>query len=108
LLLLALFAGAGMGFGRAAATVVATDLTAPERRGSAMGMYSLASAVALALGPYLGGVLVPRLSFTSIFLVATAIEVGAFLLAWTLPETRPPTHRPAAGPGPPAASSPPP
>jgi len=105
LLLLRLFHGTGMGFGPTAATVVATDLTAPERRGRAMGVYSLASAVALALGPYLGGVLVPRLSFTSIFLVATAIEVGAFLLAWTLPETRPPTHRPAAGADTAASSS---
>src|SRR5262249_15420047 len=79
-----------------AATVVATDLTAPERRGSAMGVYSLASAVGLALGPYLGGALVLRMSFTSIFLVATAIEAVAFLLAWTLPEPLPAVPRPTA------------
>ena len=89
LLLLRLFHGTGMGFGPTAATVVATDLTTPERRGSAMGVYSLASAVGLALGPYLGGALVHRMSFTAIFLVATSIEAAAFLLAWTLPETRP-------------------
>jgi MFS family permease len=85
-----------MGFGPTAATVVATDLTTPERRGSAMGVYSLASAVGLALGPYVGGALMRRLSFTSIFLVATIIEAAAFLLAWTLPETRPAMHHPAA------------
>src|SRR5262249_9749982 len=38
---------------------------------------------------------VRRLSFTSIFLVATTIEAVAFLLAWTLPETRPAAHHPA-------------
>jgi MFS family permease len=103
LLLLRMFHGTGMGFGPTAATVVATDLTAPERRGTAMGVYSLASAVGLALGPYLGGALVLRMSFTSIFLIATAIEAVAFLLAWTLPETRPATHRPAA----PAVARPP-
>ena len=92
LLLLRLFHGTGMGFGPTAATVVATDLTTAERRGRAMGVYSLASAVGLALGPYLGGALVPRLSFTAIFLVATTIEAAAFVLAWTLPETRPAAH----------------
>ena len=78
-----------MGFGPTAATVIATDLTSPERRGAAMGVYGLASAVALAVGPYLGGELVRRLGFTGTFLVATAIEAGALALAWTLPETRP-------------------
>jgi predicted MFS family arabinose efflux permease len=54
-----------------------------------MGAYGLASAVALAIGPYLGGELVRRAGFSATFLVATAIEAGALLLAWTLPETRP-------------------
>jgi MFS family permease len=96
LLLVRLFHGTGMGLGPTAATVVATDVTAPERRGSAMGVYSLASAVALGLGPYLGGALVHRLTFTSIFLIATVIEAVAFLLAWTLPETRPAAPHPTA------------
>jgi MFS family permease len=96
LLLLRLFHGTGMGLAPTAATVVATDVTAPERRGTAMGAYSLASAVALALGPYLGGVLVRRLSFTAIFLIAAGIEAVAFLLAWTLPETRPAAPHPTA------------
>src|SRR5262249_33016144 len=99
LLLLRLFHGTGMGFGPTAATVVATDLTAPERRGAAMGVYSLASAVGLALGPYLGGTLVRRMSFTSIFFVATAIEAGALPLAWGLPGTPPAGPRPGAPAG---------
>jgi MFS family permease len=89
LLLLRLFHGTGMGVGPTAATVVATDLTPPERRGAAMGAYGLASAVALAAGPYVGGELARRAGFTPTFLVATAIEIAALLLAWTLPETRP-------------------
>jgi MFS family permease len=95
LLLLRVFHGTGMGFGPTAATVIATDLTPPGRRGAAMGAYGLASAVALAAGPYLGGELVSRAGFTATFLVATAIEVAALALAWALPETLP-----AAGPSP--------
>jgi len=95
LLVVRLFHGTGMGFGPTAATVMATDLTPAARRGAAMGVYGLASAVALAVGPYAGGELVPRLGFTRTFLVATAIEAVALALAWTLPETRP-----AAGPTP--------
>ena len=96
LLLLRLFHGTGMGLAPTAATVVVTDVTAPERRGTAMGAYSLASSVALALGPYLGGALVRRLSFTAIFLIAAGIEAVALLLAWTLPETRPGAPHPTA------------
>ena len=55
LLVVRLFHGTGMGFGPTAATVIATDLTPLARRGAAMGLYGLASAVALAVGPYAGG-----------------------------------------------------
>ena len=89
LLVVRLFHGAGMGFGPTAATVIATDLTPLAQRGAAMGLYGLASAVALAVGPYAGGEFVRRLGFGSTFLVATAIEAVALALAWTLPETRP-------------------
>jgi MFS family permease len=108
LLVVRLFHGAGMGFGPTAATVIATDLTPPTRRGAAMGVYGLASAVALAVGPFAGGELVHRIGFVPTFLVATAIEVAALTLAWTLPETRPaaglPQVRVEAAPGPMAAA----
>ena len=94
LFLVRLFHGAGMGFGPTAATVIATDLTPPERRGAAMGTFGLASAAALAAGPYLGGELVRGVGFTATFLVATAIESAALVLAWALPETRPVTPPP--------------
>jgi MFS family permease len=107
LLFLRLFHGIGMGFGPTAATVIATDLMAPERRGAAMGLYGLASAAALAAGPYLGSELVRALGFTPTFLVATVIEGAALALAWTLPETRSltaPVREPAPGTsGPPSA-----
>ena len=106
LLLVRVFHGTGMGLGPTAAPVIAADLTPPERRGAAMGTYGLASAAALAVGPYLGGELARRLGFTATFLVATAIEAGALLLAWTLPETRPPEGRPSArAPAPGAATA---
>jgi MFS family permease len=96
LLLLRAFHGTGMGFGPTAATVIATDLTAPERRGAAMGVYGLASAAALAVGPYLGAELVRGAGFSVTFLAATAIEIAALALAWGLPETRPVTDSPPA------------
>ena len=65
LLVVRLFHGTGMGFGPTAATVIATDLTPAARRGAAMGIYGLASAVALAVGPYAGGELVHRFGFVS-------------------------------------------
>lgn len=103
LFLLRLFHGTGMGFGPTAATVIATDLTPPARRGEAMGVYGLASAAALAVGPFLGGELAHRWGFRSTFLIATAIEAAALALAWTLPETRP-AREPSLAPAPPAAA----
>ncbi len=103
LLLARLFHGVGMGLGPTAATAAVTDLTPPERRGAAMGLFGLASALGLALGPYLGVELERRTGFAGIFGTATAVEALALGLAWRLPETRP---APAAGPaesGPPGA-----
>jgi MFS family permease len=96
LLVVRLFHGTGMGFGPTAATVIATDLTPPARRGAAMGVYGLASAVALAVGPYAGGEFVRRLGFGPTFFAATAIEAVALALAWALPETRPAASPPRA------------
>jgi MFS family permease len=89
LILARVFHGLGMGFGPTAATVIATDLTPADRRGAAMGVFGLASAVALAVGPYVGDELVRGAGFGATFLVAAAIEGAALVLAWTLPETRP-------------------
>jgi MFS family permease len=104
LLLLREFHGTGMGFGPTA--VIATDLTAPGRRGAAMGAHGLSSAVALAVGPYLGAELVRGAGFSVTFLVATAIEIAALALASMLAETRPVTDSPpAAAPASGAAAS---
>jgi MFS family permease len=92
LFLLRLFHGTGMGLGPTAATVIATDLMPPARRGAAMGIYGLASAAALTVGPYAGGELMRRGGFAATFLASTAIEGAALLLAWALPETRPVTR----------------
>ncbi len=103
LVLLRVFHGVGMGFGPTAATVIATDLTPSDRRGAAMGLFGLASALALAVGPYVGGELVRGRGFTTTFLVAAAIEGVALALALALPETRPIVARappPPAEPGP--------
>lgn len=91
LLVLRVAHGVGMGLAPTAATVIAADLTPAERRGAAMGRFSLAPAVGLAVGPYLGAGLVGALGFVPTFVVATAIEGVALALAWMLPETRPST-----------------
>jgi MFS family permease len=100
LFLLRLFHGVGMGLAPTAATVIATDLAPPARRGAAMGLFGLAPAVGLAVGPYAGGELVRALSFGPTFLVAAAIEAVALALAWSVPETQP------AAPGRPGSGQP--
>jgi MFS family permease len=92
LILWRMFHGTGMGLGPTAGTVIVADLTPPERRGAAMGVYGLASAVALSLGPFAGGELVRAVGFTRTFLISTAIGVAALALASVLPETRPVTR----------------
>lgn len=108
LLGLRVFHGVGMGLGPTAATVMVTDLSPAERRGAAMGVFGLATAVGLAGGPYLGIELVRRAGFRSTFLLAALLEALALALAWTLPETRPVAAAPRlGGAGVPAAAPPP-
>lgn len=93
LLALRLFHGVGMGLGPTAATVVVADLAPPERRGEAMGVFSLTMSGGLAFAPYLGIELVRRAGFTSTFLVSAAFAGVAIGLGWLLPETRPAAAR---------------
>ncbi|OGL29511.1 MAG: hypothetical protein A3G44_07895 [Candidatus Rokubacteria bacterium RIFCSPLOWO2_12_FULL_73_47] len=96
LLALRVFHGAGMGLGPTAATVVVADVSPPERRGEAMGVYSLTITTGSAIGPWLGVELYRRLGPEATFLASAAIAAGAVALAWALPETRPAPRRAGA------------
>lgn len=89
LLGLRVFHGIGMGIGPTAGTVAVADLAPPERRGEAMGVYSLTITTGSAVGPWLGIELYRRLGPEPTFLASAAVAAGALGLAWLLPETRP-------------------
>ena len=65
----------------------------PRQRARAIGGWSAFSALALVLGPLLGGVLVQRAGWPSIFLINLPLGLLALLLgAWGIPERRHPQH----------------
>ncbi|RRU90078.1 DHA2 family efflux MFS transporter permease subunit [Stenotrophomonas maltophilia] len=65
----------------------------PRQRARAIGGWSAFSALALVLGPLLGGVLVQRVGWPSIFLINLPLGLLALALgAWGIPERRHPQH----------------
>lgn len=64
-----------------------------RQRARAIGGWSAFSALALVLGPLLGGVLVQRVGWPSIFLINLPLGLLALMLgAWGIPERRHPEH----------------
>lgn len=65
----------------------------PQQRARAIGGWSAFSALALVLGPLLGGVLVQWVGWPSIFLINVPLGLLALALgAWSIPERRHPQH----------------
>src|SRR5581483_9523660 len=65
-----------------------------RERGRALGIWAGCNGVALAIGPTLGGVLIERFCWRSIFLVVVPVSLAAALLAVpTLPESADPHGR---------------
>lgn len=65
-----------------------------RERGRALGIWAGCNGVALAIGPTLGGVLIQRFDWQSIFLVVVPVSVAAVALApATLPESADPQGR---------------
>ena len=63
-------------------------------RGHALGLWAACNGVALAIGPTLGGVLLDRFGWRSIFLVVVPLGLAALLLARpAIPETADPQNR---------------
>ncbi len=65
----------------------------PEQRGLAMGMFSMGVAVALGLGPSVGGIAIDVFGWRAIFLVPVPICIGAAILGlFHLPPEQAKTH----------------
>lgn len=86
LLLIRIFHGAGMGCYPTAGTAVVADLTPPERRGEAMGVYGAAANLALALGPLAGVWVAERAGFPVLFAVSAVTAILALSLTLSLRE----------------------
>ncbi|MDV3511789.1 MFS transporter [Stenotrophomonas sp. C4297] len=77
----------------AAMPILSHALPDARQRARAIGGWSAFSALALVLGPLLGGVLVQRVGWPSIFLINLPLGLLALALgAWGIPERRHPQH----------------
>jgi EmrB/QacA subfamily drug resistance transporter len=84
--------GVGAAFMMPATLSIITNAFPPEERGKAIGTWAGMSAVALAIGPVVGGFLVEHVSWQSIFLINVPIAVVAVAVTlWATHESRDPT-----------------
>ena len=84
--------GVGAAFMMPATLSIITNAFPPEERGKAIGTWAGMSAVALAIGPVVGGFLVENVSWQSIFLINVPIAVIAVVVTlWATHESRDPT-----------------
>ena len=83
-----------MGFGAAlimptSIAVLTNVFTDPRDRARALGVWSAAAGLGLALGPVLGGVLLSRFWWGSVFLVNVPLVVVVLIVSWwAVPESR--------------------
>jgi EmrB/QacA subfamily drug resistance transporter len=69
-------------------SIIAHTFDGPER-GMAIGIWSGVSSVAIALGPVLGGILVEKATWQSIFYINIPIGIAALIVGWiTVEESR--------------------
>src|SRR5206468_4939540 len=72
-------AGAGLVFGTSPALI--TLAVAPEARGPGIGALGLAAGVGAAIGPLIGGVLMERWAWPSVFLFRVPLALGVLVIA---------------------------
>ena len=82
--------GVGASMTTSVGVAILTEVFPPRERGRALGIIGAVVSLGIALGPTLGGVLVGRVGWRSIFLVNVPVGLGAALLvARVLPAPRP-------------------
>ena len=87
LLLLRVLHGIGWGAATTAATTLIADIAPPKRRGEAMGIFGMASNVAMAIGPALSMILLQKYDFSILFSISAGIALVSLLLALPISET---------------------
>jgi MFS family permease len=87
LLLLRVLHGIGWGAATTAATTLIADIAPPNRRGEAMGVFGMASNVAMAIGPALSIILLQAYDFSILFSISAGISLVSLLLALPISET---------------------
>ena len=66
----------------------------PSARGRALGIWAACNGVALAIGPTLGGLLIHRFGWPSVFLLVVPLGIATLILApLAIPESRDPANR---------------
>lgn len=86
LLLLRILHGLGWGAATTAASTLIADIAPPARRGEAMGIFGMASNVAMAIGPVLSILLLKTYDFPALFAVSAAIALVSLLLVLPISE----------------------
>ncbi|SDS92864.1 MFS transporter [Jiangella sp. DSM 45060] len=89
-------ARAFMGVGAAAVMpstlAIITHVFEPEERGRAIGIWVASVGISIVLGPVLGGALLERFWWGSVFLInVPVVLLGLALIAWLVPESRNPS-----------------
>lgn len=87
LLLLRVLHGIGWGAATTAATTLIADIAPPKRRGEAMGVFGMASNVAMAIGPALSMILLQKYDFPVLFSISAGISLISLLLVLPISET---------------------
>lgn len=90
----------GVGWGAVVTGVagIVADLAPRERRGEAVGLWGLAPTLAMAVGPWAGGVLLASRGAQSVFTLAAALGLAAFVILLFTPDVRSTSEDVPAGP----------
>ena len=99
LLLWRVFHAMGLATFSTAAASLAGDLAPPQRRGTTMGIYGLAQAGALSVGPGLGAAIHRALGYSGLFVSTAFTALAALGCALAIPQSPPPGRARAGSEG---------